>query len=66
MSGEQEICPAVMVDQATSDNAQGVLNELLALLTIRKIPEDFRNEIRARITDLHRRFPEQLLPDPLD
>jgi len=57
MTPVAEIVPARMVAEATEQTAARIADQLLALLTEPAMPDEMREEIRARIADLYRRFP---------
>jgi len=52
-----EIVPARMVAEASEQTAALIADQLVALLTEPAMPDEMREEIRARLADLYRRFP---------
>ena len=53
-----ELTPAMMVAEATAETADEVCDVLVHLLADPSMPEEMRRDMRSRIADLHRRFPD--------
>lgn len=53
-----EFCPAEAVAAATEDNAEALADRLVRMLTDPSMPEPMRRDVRCRLQDLHRRFPQ--------
>ena len=54
-----ELCPALLVDQATADNA-GEVTEMISEMLADDLPEEMHEDLRGRLSDLARRFPAQV------
>lgn len=57
VTDEEELCPAMLVEHATAETAADIADVLHELLSDEAVPETMRRDTRARIANLHRRFP---------
>jgi hypothetical protein len=58
MSDIREQSPAMMVEHATPANAAELADLLTEMLSDERVPDPMRRDIRSRISDLYRRFPD--------
>lgn len=62
---DEGVSPAMLVNQATLENAADLYEQLRILTLQEEMPDPMRRDTRARMTDLRRRFPQAFMLPPV-